>query len=77
MIDLNDPKYLQRLQNASKNPAGLLIIDFIRQQLDDLKFEKINTKQSVELIGQEFKAISETRKFITQLLDLLTPEKGD
>jgi hypothetical protein len=77
MIDLNDSKQSDRLKIAARNPSGKLIVSFLRQRLEDLKYENIDTKRSTELIGQDFKAVSETRKFIEKILDLLTPEKGD
>lgn len=77
MVDLNDKVQLDRLKKASTTPSGRRIIEFLKQRLDDISFEKIDTNQSVELIGQQFKAVSETRKFVEDFINLLTPEKGD
>lgn len=77
MIDINNVNQLERLKKAAISSNGKLIIDFLRQQLDDLSYDNLDDTQSDEKAGQDFKVIKKTRKFINNILSLLTPEKGD
>ena len=73
MIDINDTKQIEKLKRAAQNPSGQLIVSFLEQQLGELDFEKINDDKSDELAGQDFKVVLKTRKFIKNIISLLTP----
>lgn len=77
MIDLNNDQQIDKLRNAAISPNGKLILDFFRQQLEEVSFESIAVNQSDELVGQDFKKVEGIRRFIIHILNLLTPETGD
>jgi len=72
-MDINNEDNLEKLRNAAKSPNGKLLMDFLAQQLEALKFEDIDDKQSVEIVGQEFKTVLGIKKFISKFISLLTP----
>jgi len=77
MIDLNNEHQFDKLRNAAISTNGKLILDFFRQQLDEVSFENIAVNQSDEIVGQDFKKVEGIRRFINRVINLLTPEKGD
>jgi|APEBP8051072266_1049373.scaffolds.fasta_scaffold17061_3 hypothetical protein len=72
-MDINDTSQLERLRVAARNPSGKLIVDFLKEQLKDVSFDKINANDLNEKVGQDFKKVQGIREFIQKVLDLLTP----
>lgn len=77
MIDLNNPSNIDKLKSAALNPSGKLIIRFLEQQLEDVSFKNIDKNKPNDLVGQDFKVVMGIREFISNVISLLTPEKGD
>jgi len=71
-VNYNDTEYLKKLDNAIKSPHGRIIIEYFRNQFNELDYDKIITdNNNFTEIGQAFTAMKEAKVALKETLSFL------
>lgn len=74
MIDLNDSKQLEKLDKAVRSDDGQVIIDYLFDNLKELKVkrDKIDLDKNDIQLGQEYRGLETARREIEKITNFLT-----
>ncbi len=72
--DLNNEKYLNKLIEVGNSKDGLIIVDFLKRELNKINFEKIDGNQLPDKIGLEYLVIKKSREYLKKVLKYLIGE---
>jgi len=76
MIDFNDENQIDRLRNACKGD-GKLIIEYLQEELNKVRFEDIDPGQPNDIVGENCKVVGRVRDILENIINFISPEKGD
>ena len=76
-MDLNNELELNRIIKAANTPQGKAVVEFFSEQLKTVNYDEIDKTLPLEMIGAKYLAVRKTRDYISKLINLLTPIKGD
>ena len=71
MIDLNNPDYLKKIGKAASSDDGKVIVEFLRNEYNKLRYEDIDIDLPPEQLALEFKKMREVKEFIDTRLKIL------